>query len=153
MLQQQSSVLYGQKYSAPAVQSSLFPAQQPQTAAKPFNSLTVPNFYPANSVAKPSTPQQFTQTVVPPKPFSPAPPSSAASQTHDGFGNPSQLSAQAVSGALNQSGRFVVFFFICGLIIHTVVSSVCFLGLFIYIFSHYKYMEGLEDRLCKCLYR
>ncbi|XP_021915542.1 protein transport protein Sec31A isoform X3 [Zootermopsis nevadensis] len=102
--QQQSSVLYGQKYSAPAVQSSLFPAQQPQTAAKPFNSPTVPNFYPANSVAKPSTPQQFTQTVVPPKPFSPAPPSSAASQTHDGFGNPSQLSAQAVSGALNQSG-------------------------------------------------
>jgi hypothetical protein len=102
---------YGQGYNGPAVQTpSLFPTQQQQTAAKPFNSPTVPNFYPANSVAKPSIPQTFSSTVEPPNPFSPAAPVSAVSQPHGGFANPSQLSAQAVPGAPTQSGKFVVFY-------------------------------------------
>jgi hypothetical protein len=57
---------YGQDFSGAAVPpSSVFPAQQPQMAAKSFASPAVPNVYPANSAAKPSGQQPFVRTPVP----------------------------------------------------------------------------------------
>lgn len=96
---------YGQGFSGPAVPpSSLFPTQQPQTAVKPFVSPTVPNFYPANSAAKPSIQQPFVPTAAPPKPFSPPPVVSGVTQPHGGFINPGQTSIPPAPGVSASPG-------------------------------------------------
>jgi hypothetical protein len=147
---------YGQGYNGPAQAPSLFPTQHPQSATKPFNSPVVSNFYPANSVAKPSIPQPFTPAVVPPKPFSPAPSPLAASQPSGGFGNPGQPSIQTVAGASTVSGMFFIFVFICGLFNYALLSSLYialskYVGFFIYMYCYYKDIEHFEQTAClKC---
>lgn len=103
------SAPYGQGYGGPATPTpSVFPTQQPQTAAKQFSNPSVPNFYPANSVAKPSIPQPFAPPVVPPKPFSPSPVVSAVSQPYGGYANPGQLSMPSAPGVTTQPSKFMV---------------------------------------------